>query len=112
MSFEAHGHFCTIPEKWLVLKYFDGRIKILDSNLHIRESNMSGTDIKRVGDAIKDATDAIGKKADELHGKINQLRDRTLDRFHTVESLTDDWDKQLMLLDEMVGAKTNGPPTG
>ena len=71
---------------------------------------MSNTDVKRVGTALKDAVDAVTQEADRLHSKVNELKQKTLDKFHQVDGVCSDWEEGLSDLDDFLNTKSNNPP--
>lgn len=109
MSFLPEELFSVTPQRWVVRRYYDGRVDILDNQSNQQGLKMSK--IQEITSFMRDDVNDMNKQAEELHKVAMEVRGH----FGTVMSACRDQltqaQKDLMELQAAMGLSSNLPPT-
>lgn len=106
MGFEPREFFSHIKGRRLVLKYDDGRVKVLDGQSEV--ANMSK--IKEVTDFMKNDVADMQRQAGEVHALALQVKDQFNGVLGLAKNQLSEAQRDLMELQAAMGGTSNFPP--
>lgn len=106
MGYHPEELFSLIQGRKLVVRYYDGRVRIYDNQSGVADMSK----IKEVTDFMRDGVKEIQTQAEEIHGVAMQVKDQAKNVLGMARQQLDEAQKELMELQASMGGSTNFPP--